>query len=297
MGIFLVVLSAIMWSFVPILVKSSALMVDPFTITFSRFFFGVLLLIMILLIRQGRLQIGWKEKWIWYGALGKSVNYIFENLGITIGYAFAQVMVMPMMMVYMMLASLILFKEKLNRYSAVAGILAVSGVLMLSWNGMPLEQLLELNVLVTGLFALSALGGCFHFISQKILIEKMSSGQMNVSVFFWATLITAVPLPLMSETTAAGFSIGPMLSLIALGTITAVSFFIYGIGVKKVSFMAASILVNAGVLFTILWSYLFLDEPITGYTWFGTLLFLCGMVLINVPAFQASRAQRIQRNH
>lgn len=293
MGVIYVLIAALMWSIVPVLVKSASFMVDSYTITFSRFFFGIILLFLFVWIRQGKVKIGWKDKWIWYGALGKAINYIFENLGISIGYAYEQIVVMPMGMIYMLFVSVLLFKEKLNRYSIVACILSVIGILLVSWDGMPLEQLLETNFVVTGLFALSALGATFHFASQKILIEKMSSEQMNLNVFFWATIITAFPLPFTFETADTGFNMWSMISLIALGTITAVSFYIYGLGVKKVSFITLSILINSSVLFTLLWSYLFYGEPITMYTVSGAIVFLLGMILVNIPAFRAAKNRRM----
>jgi drug/metabolite transporter (DMT)-like permease len=289
MGIILVLISALMWSFVPVLVKISAVMVDSYTISFFRFFFGILFLFVLVKILQGRIRIGWKEKWIWYGGLGKAVNYIFENLGVVIGFAYEQILIMPMIMLYMMIASFLIFKERLNAYTGIAAVLSLGGIFLVSWNGVPLS---ELSLVVTGIFAISALGACFHFVSQKILIQKMSSEDMNLSVFFWATLMTSLPLPIAFEAGEAGFNGWAMLCLVALGFITGVSFFIYGLGTKKLSFMTSSILINASVLFTLLWSFLFFREPITLYTISGALLFIMGLVLVNVPQFIAST-----RNH
>ncbi|WJH35849.1 hypothetical protein N6H14_07975 [Paenibacillus sp. CC-CFT747] len=40
---------------------------------------------------------------------------------------------------------------------------------------------------------------------------------------------------------------------------------------------------NSSVLFSILWSYLIFHEPITLYVVTGTLVFLAGFLLLNLP--------------
>ena len=282
MGIFLLLVSTLMWSFVGVLVKSASLMVDSYTISFARFFFGIVFLGAILWLRGGKWNISWRSKWIWYGAVGKVCNYVFENSAITLGYAYGNILIMPMLMIFMMLFSIFYFKEKLTSFHGLAALFCLAGIMIISWNGLPIDQIFDLNAVLTGLFALSALGACFHTLSQKILIQSMKSDEMNWSVFVWCTLMTAAPLPLRFKTTGE-WSGWAMIALILLGLITGISFYLYALALKKVTFMVASVLVNSSVIFTLLWSSLFLQEPITPYIVSGSLLFITGMILINIP--------------
>lgn len=292
MGILLVLICTIMWSFVSIFVKTASVMVDSFTISFFRFFFGVVFLFLIVWFRQGKVRIDWKEKWIWYGALGKASSYIFENLGISIGYAFEQVLVNPMTMLCMMFTSIVIFRERFTIFHAVASFLCISGILLLKLNGLSFNHFLHTNWLVISLFAICSIGSCVHLMSQKILIDKMNSENMNLSVFFWASFMTFTPLPFAFEPVSHGFNGWAIFALVALGFITGVSFYIYGIGAKKISFLTSSLLLNVTVLFTLLWSYLFFDEPITLYTIAGSLLFIGGIAVVNIPTIQMMSRKR-----
>ena len=286
MGVLLVLICTIMWSFVAILVKMASVMVDSFTISFIRFFLGVIFLFLIVWIRHGKVRIDWKEKWIWYGALGKASSYIFENLGISIGFAFEQVIMNPLTMICMMFTSIFIFKERFTIFHAVAGFLCISGILLLKLNGLSFEQFLHSNWLIVCLFAIASIGSCVHLMSQKILIDKMNSENMNLSVFFWASFMTFAPLPFTFEP-VSDFSNGwAIFSLMVLGFVTAFSFYLYGIGAKKISFLTTSLLLNFSVLFTLLWSFLFFNEPITLYTILGSLLFIGGIAVVNIPTFQ-----------
>ncbi|WP_407268569.1 DMT family transporter [Radiobacillus sp. PE A8.2] len=293
MGIFLLLLSTLMWSFVSILVKAASFSLDSYTITFLRFALGVAFLVLFILLSKRKINISWKSQWIWYGALGKIVNYLFENFGVTIGYAYEQILVTPFLTIFMLLFSIFYFKEKASILSWTAVALCISGVFVISWNGLPLSELLEFDLFLTLVFAISAFGASFHFVSQKILIEKMGAIDMNLSIFLWCSIITAIPLPFQFQSTGE-FGGVSLIALLLLGLITGVSFIIYSTALKRVSFLLAAILVNSSVLFTLFWSWLFYNEPITIYVVFGSLLFLVGMSLLSLPGARIESQEATQ---
>ncbi|WP_094606027.1 hypothetical protein SPSIL_006930 [Sporomusa silvacetica DSM 10669] len=86
MAYVLLLTAAMMWSFVGVLVKYASMMVDSSTITVCRFLFGVVFLGLLIKINKQEFNLGWKNKWVWIGAIGKCVNYIFENIAISIGF-------------------------------------------------------------------------------------------------------------------------------------------------------------------------------------------------------------------
>ncbi|NLB43150.1 MAG: DMT family transporter, partial [Clostridiales bacterium] len=149
MGIFLLLLAALLWSFVGILVKTAATMVDSSIITLSRFLFGVLFLVIFIKIRDKKLTFTWRNKWILLGAIGKSVNYIFENIGISLGYAYGNVIVLPLQTIIMVLVSTFHLKEHLELKSLIFVVLCLSGALLISWNGLPLSVFFNTNLITT----------------------------------------------------------------------------------------------------------------------------------------------------
>lgn len=291
MGILLLLLSTFMWSFVGILVKSASLMVSPMVITFFRFFIGIIFLAMLVYMIEGKVRIHWKSPWIWAGALGKLVNYVFENIGVSIGYAYGNILVFPLQTLFMVAFSVVILKEGFNLKTALSVLLCIIGVLLVSWNGLPLEEVFQLNAWLTLLFALSAFGATFHFLSQKMLLDRMSSAGMNFSMFVWCSIISAAPLPMYGELTGE-VRLWPVVSLILLGAITAFSFYFFAQALRKVSLTVASIFNNASVIFTLIWAWLFFNEPITLYTMTGTFLFVVGMIIVNVPQRRKVRSDQ-----
>lgn len=290
MGILLVLLATLGWSLVGILVKLSNTMVDTSVITFARFAVGVLFLAGLLLIKDGKLSLRSNMKWIWLGAAGKSCNYLFENVAISMGYAYGNIIVSPIQMIALMLISLFWLKETVSRKGWYSAALCLVGIVLISWNGQPLDMYMDNSLIITVLFGLSALGSALHVLSQKMLIQHMDSGNMNYSVFFWASVMTAIPLPIYSDGIIGPITAPAVLALIGLGLITGLSFYSFAEGLRRIDFSVAVIISNSMVLFSILWSYLFFKEPITLYILAGALAFIIGLVWLNLP----SRSQRIK---
>lgn len=281
MDIVILFIIAAFWGLVGVLVKISALMVDSYTITFLRFFFGIVFLGVLLLAKDKKITVHWRSRWIWLGAIGKCTNYIFENLGISMGNAYGNIIIMPLYTMFLILISVLYLKEKMPAKNWAATGLCLAGVFLISWNGLSLEILFQTNLATTLLFALSAAGVAIHLMSQKILIQSMDSGNMNFSVFLWCSLITAAPLPFTFEWPGT-FNIWSLLSLTALGLITGISFYLYANTLKKTPFLIAVIISNSSVLFTLLWSWVFLNETITLYIIAGAVIFLAGIIILNI---------------
>ncbi|MBE1443596.1 DMT family transporter [Paenibacillus sp. OAS669] len=294
MGYFLLFLATLSWSFVGILVKTASGMVDSTTITFARFALGIVFLGILLLLKDGRIKLRGNMKWIWLGALGKSCNYFFENLALSIGYSYGNILVGPIQTVILLLVSAFYFKEHVSARGWAAAGLCIGGVLMISWNGLPLHQMLASNGLTTVLFIFSAVGTTFHVLSQKMLIQSMDAENMNFSVFFWCSLLMALPLPVQAHATGPvnGWAIA---ALLGLGLITGLSFNWFAQALKRVSFAVAVIVSNSGVLFTIAWSYLFFHDPITIYIIGGAGVFVAGLLLLNWPLKQKVKLDQSKR--
>lgn len=290
----LLFLATLSWSFVGILVKTASHMVDSTTVTFARFFIGVLFLGLFLLVKHGSIRLRFDLRWIWIGAIGKCCNYLFENLALTIGYSYGNILVGPIQTTFLLLVTAFVFKERVSSRGWIAAALCICGVLLISWNGQSLASLAGGGMWITLLFVIAGIGASFHVLSQKLLAKDMDAGSMNFSVFLWASVITAVPVPFQFHMTGDA-ALWPILSLVALGLITGLSFYWFSQALQLVSFPVAVIVSNSGVLFSILWSHLFFHDPITRYIIGGVLLFTVGLLLLNLPSrsrHQAAKATK-----
>jgi len=176
----------------------------------------------------------------------------------------------------------IYFKERLSTKSWLAAGLCLLGTIFITWNGLPLSVLLESNHLATILYLLSGIFAGMFVVCQKKLSDSLEPAKANFTMFFWCSILTAIPVP-FNFGYKGTFNLWSVLSLVCLGFITGASFYLYGIALKKVSFAFAVIIVNSCSLFTLLSSWLLFNEPITIYVISGTILFLFGIIILNIP--------------
>lgn len=274
------ILAALSWSIVGVLVKIASLQFDPFTITFARFAVGAGALAFFLAAVRRKLWPEAANRWIWIGALGKLANYLFENAGVAIGYAYGNVIVPPIQTIVLLLIALLIYKERLPVRRWIAAAIVFAGLTAITLNGRSIGGALAAEGWVTLLFVLSAVGAALHFLSMKKLLDAMNDVSANYSVFLWASLLAALPLPFTAEW-EPGFVPGAWLSAAALGLITGVSFIMLSKGLRVVNFTIAVIVTNLASFFTVIWAWLLLGEPITGHIVAGAGAVVFGMVLLN----------------
>lgn len=283
----------LMWSFVGILVKTASAMASSSIISLSRFLFGALFLGMILLIRDKRLHVTWKSAWIWIGVAGKSLNYIAENIAIRMGAASGNMIVGPLQAVVTAVLAVMFFKERMTPTKILAILLCMGGSMLISLKGQPISVFLQTGLVPLLLFMVAAIGAATFVISQKQLITRMDSADMNFSVFLLSTLVTAVPVPFDGRITPPVTFAG-VFALVALGFITGISFLLYAKALKKVSLLAATLIGNASVLFILLWAWLFYGEDVNAPMVTGALIMVVGLVLINLPLPSGTVVRREQ---
>ncbi|WP_371373414.1 DMT family transporter [Sporomusa aerivorans] len=281
MAYILLLTAVVMWSFVGVLVKYASLMVDSNTITFCRFFFGVVFLGILIKTNQQDFKLGWHNKWVWIGAISKCINYIFENIAIAIGFAYGNIINLPIQTVFLAIMSVFYFGENITFRKIIAIALCIVGVILVSWKG-SFAALISAN-LTTVLFIISGIGAGVHILSQKKLIGQMDSANMNFSTFLLCTVITGAPVTQTFHTNGE-FSMTGLFSLVALGLITGISFYISSKVLAKLPLLTIAIVTNLSVIFSLLWSWVFFNEPITGYIISGAVTFIIGIVFLSMPA-------------
>ncbi|MFF2481056.1 DMT family transporter [Paenibacillus sp. NPDC058071] len=291
MGYVLVLLATLAWSFVGTLVKTAAPMMDSFAISFYRFFFGVIFLAIFLLIKERKLNFRLALKWVWIGGVAKAANYLFENWAITLGYSYSNILIPPVQTTAILVLSGLLLKERVSGRGWFAAALCMLGVLVIGWNGAPPDQLLSGGGFITLLFVLAGIGAGLHVISSRFLVSKLDSGSMNLSIFAVSAMLLSPTVPvhptygIVGETTWAAWA-----AIIALGVITGLSFVWFAEGLKRVPLAAVAILGNFQALFTMVWSLLFFDEPITKYVLIGAAVFIAGILWLQFPVKRKKRA-------
>ena len=282
MGYLYVIITTLMFSLIGTCVTLAKSWVSSDIISFGRFFFGVLFLVSFMLISRKKISLKFTGGAIWLGVTCKCINYLTENYAIAHGYSFGNIVVWPVQCVAILLFALFFLHEKISPAAITGVILCVLGVGVISYNGQSLTQLLTGEGLIsTLLFVIAGTGAAGFTMAQKMLLDKMDSCNLNLSMFALSAVVTAIPLPFTAEFTRE-FHIGALFGLMMLGLVTCAAFILTAEAMKKLPVFLVTVIQSMNVLLTLLWSVLFFHEPVTLWIIGGTLIFAVGMILLNL---------------
>lgn len=282
MGYLYVIITTLMFSLIGTCVTLAKAWVSSDIISFGRFFFGVLFLVSFMLLTRKKIALKCTGGAIWLGVICKCINYLTENYAIAHGYSFGNIVVWPVQCVAILLFALFFLKEKISPSAIVGVILCVLGVGVISFNGQSPAQLLTGEGLIsTLLFVIAGTGAAGFTMAQKMLLDKMDSCNLNLSMFALSAVVTAIPLPVTAEFTGE-FRISALFGLMMLGMVTCAAFILTAEAMKKLPVFLVTVIQSMNVLLTLLWSVLFFHEPVTGWIVGGTLIFAVGMILVNL---------------
>ncbi len=303
MGYVYLLCVALLFSFGGTCVKLISPYFDAGYITFFRFAVGVLFLLLLKAVKRQPFprRFGSVLKpvigWILFGAAAKWLAYLTENYAIAHGTSYGNIVTQPAQTVFLTLSSVLIFRERLTLSKILCILMCMGGVLCISWNGRPLDIFLGENIFLTVLFWISGtLAGC-HVLSQKMIADRMDIIDSNLSIFFLSALFSgSVLIPSVPEVAASGLSpnVACILAILFFGFITGMGFYLNAKAIPLVPFYMVPILQSTMVIFSITWGILFFHESVSIYIIGGTLLFVAGLILLQL--LNASQKSRKQEN-
>lgn len=289
-GHLLALLTVIIWGTTYISTKTLQLSFEPIEILVCRFSVSMVTLMLVYpklfhgtTLRQEFVMAG-------AGLCGICLYYLFENLALTYTSASNVGIIWCASPFFTAIFSRLFLKEKLPGLSFYVGfVVAMTGIVLISWNGMamqlnPLGDLLALiAAVVWGAYSvLSKMTSTFGFPTILITRRIFEYG-------FLFTLPLAFILPFSPDVSAVFAPIN-LLNFLYLGiAATALCFFTWNTAVKTLGPVTTSIYIYLVPVVTVTAAALILHEKMTALAIVGTALTLTGLI--------CSQSTQLRRQH
>lgn len=287
MGYLYLVLVAFLFSFGGTCAKIIGPYFSSEYISFFRFVFGVFFLLLLKFVTKHHFRNDFKEQfkkvgiWLFFGAAGKEISYLAENYGLTHGVSYGNILVQPVQLLFILLVSVVVFKEKLTKRKAMFIVPCILGTILVSWNGRSINDYLSGNLALTLLYVVAGIGAACHIISQKKVADSMDVIDSNLTLFMIASCMAFFPI---IKPTMGGALVGVkpslacILAMLLFGFNTGIGFYFNAKAIPLVPFYMVPIIQCFMVFFSIAWGILFFHESITIYIVIGTLMFVAGII-------------------
>jgi len=279
----------ILFSFGGILIKTSGIMFSPVMMSFLRFAIGVILLLIVQLVKYKRIRFSFADKFILIGGAAKAVNYLLENYGVMKGFSYGNVIIWPVQAIVALLAGVFLFHEKTRARSVIGALMCVVGIVIVSLNGVNFSNIAGGQAALLPVFAGAGIAAAAFTISQKLLIGKMDSAQSNLSMFSIGCAICFFPAAGTGGLRPAALSLPAVLAILILGSVTGIGFLLQAEALKEIPLFMVTMIQSSSVILSLFWAVVIYHEPVTAYIIFGTVLFMAGMLLINMKVTKRHR--------
>ena len=283
MGYVFLVLQVLMFGFGGLLIKSAGTVFSPYMISSLRFVIGILLLLLYMKSRHEDARPVLLNRYVAFGGICKAIHYMGQNIGVMQGASYGGVLIWPVQTLFAFLASIYIFKEKATGRRILGSALCVSGIVLISWNGLSLSSFFENGFSAMIAFVCAGIGAVGFNLTQKQMTSKMDNAKLNCSMFLYGWFATLLILPATGPHLESGFNAAGVMCTLILGGITCFGFLLQGAALKTVPLLVATIIQSSSVVLTIILGVLFYGDPISAYVVVGTVLFLAGIVIVNLP--------------
>ncbi len=263
------------------MVKALVETVDASLIAFTRILLGGLCIGALSMAKHGfRMpKSGWKL--VLVGAFGISLNYLLFTIGLRHTLASAGAMVVQTEVIFLVLLSVLLLGESFGPRKMTGTVIAILGVVIISWNGEDLGDLLASRYLLGNVIvACGGLCWSFYAFSQKMLTRDEDVLVVLLPVFL---LSSAILLPFAMGSLGTIVSIGwvNQLSLLYLGLIcTGLGYILLAQGMKGIPASTAGVLTTFMPVTSVILAHMFLKEALTPYIITGAILDLGGIAMV-----------------
>ncbi len=295
-GVLLALTTALLWGTIPIAGKFALLAVTPLVLSFVRFTAAAFLMMgMLRVLHPEALDVLRQPPWKLgvLAALGLTGNYLLYFLGLNLTTATAAQLIIQLSSVFLVIWGVTLFKESLTPTRLAGTLAAVLGVLLVSWNGLSLPELLASKYLLGNVLIMAAAASwSFYAVAQKKLNETYTSYQVLLLVLILSALFTAIPAAPQLPATVQGFATAtswvPLAALVYLCFNTALAYGSFAESLKHVDASVTAVIVTFGPVVTmllvipmrVLAPEVFGGEVLTPFTLLGAALIIGGIVLV-----------------
>ena len=287
MGYFYLVLVALFFSFGGTSVRLIRPYFNASMITFMRFSVGVLWLLCLKAVCKKRFRPDFRAsfkahwKWLAIGSIAKFLAYAAENAALSIGVSYGNILTQPAQMILLTILGVTVLHEKMNALKWTGIGCCVLGILLISWNGMPLDTLFGSDLILTLLYVFAgACAGLFIF-AQKKVADDFDILDSNLCMFIASSFMAfLVPLSQGTVMPSSVPDIPCVLAIIWFGFVTGIGFYLNAKAIPLVPFQMVAPLQSLMVFFALAWGILFFHEPVSVWIVSGAVIFVVGIVIM-----------------
>jgi len=278
-SVFAVLGALIIWSSSFVAIKVAYETFPPITMGAARFVIASLLLGALALLPKNRVRLR-KEDIATVaisGFLGITSYVVLQNIAVQWTSASSATLIIASYPIITLILETLIYKTKLNAFKTIGILIAIAGVVILSYVKAEARQQNEL----LGSMMLVVAGVVWAF--YNFLTKKVVNRYPSITLLFYQTLfgtICLLPMTLIERGDWAAPTPLSFLMVLFLGVFcSALAFLLYNLGLKKLSPTSVTSMLNLVPIFGVFFSWVLLGEQVSARKFIGGAIVILGVML------------------
>lgn len=269
----------IIWSSSFVAIKIAYETYPPITLGATRFIAATLILGVLALLPKNRVRLDKKDilPVAVSGLMGITLYAVLQNIAMQWTSASSATLIIASYPIITLLLEALIYKTKLSAVKVVGILIAIGGVVILSYVKAEARQQNEL----LGIVLLIVAGVAWAF--YNFLTKKVVNRYPSISLLFYQTLfgtLFMLPLSLFERAQWQAPTLTTFSMMLFLGVFCSViAFLLYNLGLKKLSPSSVTSMLNLVPIFGVFFSWLLLDERVTLQKVIGGAIVILGVML------------------
>ncbi|HWQ06394.1 MAG TPA: DMT family transporter, partial [Feifaniaceae bacterium] len=269
----------IIWSSSFVAIKVAYETYPPITLGVARFAVATLILGVLALLPQNRIRLEKKDilTVATSGLMGITLYAVLQNIAVQWTSASSATLIIASYPIITLLLESLIYKIKLNAFKIVGILIAIGGVVILSYVKAEARQQNEL----LGVVMLIVAGVVWAF--YNFLTKKVVNSYPSITLLFYQTLFGTVfmlPLALLERGQWAAPTLMTFSMMLFLGVFCSViAFLLYNTALKKLSASSVTSMLNLVPIFGVFFSWVLLGEQVTVRKLIGGAIVILGVML------------------
>lgn len=269
----------IIWSSSFVAIKIAYETYPPITLGAARFVAATLILGVLTLLPKNRIRLEKKDilPVAVSGLMGITLYAVLQNIAMQWTSASSATLIIASYPIITLLLETLIYKTKLSAVKVIGILIAIGGVVILSYVKAEARQQNELLGIV--LLIVAGIAWAFY----NFLTKKVVNRYPSISLLFYQTLfgtLFMLPLSLFERAQWQAPTLMTFSMMLFLGVFCSViAFLLYNLGLKKLSPSSVTSMLNLVPIFGVFFSWLLLGERVTLQKVIGGTIVILGVML------------------
>ena len=269
----------IIWSSSFVAIKIAYETYPPITLGAARFVAATLILGVLTLLPKNRIRLEKKDilPVAVSGLMGITLYAVLQNIAMQWTSASSATLIIASYPIITLLLETLIYKTKLSAVKVIGILIAIGGVVILSYVKAEARQKNELLGIV--LLIVAGIAWAFY----NFLTKKVVNRYPSISLLFYQTLfgtLFMLPLSLFERAQWQAPTLMTFSMMLFLGVFCSViAFLLYNLGLKKLSPSSVTSMLNLVPIFGVFFSWLLLGERVTLQKVIGGTIVILGVML------------------